>query len=78
MFTQRGERGVIVKTLPTTALLEKLAEKLGLEIEKTPVGSKHFSSFTKIDDGKSLLVTAEESGNMFTKFIKREKTGEER
>lgn len=65
----KGERGVVVRTLPSTNTLDRFAKSKGLRVEETPVGSKWFEPFTTTDDpDKQLLVAVEESGHIFFKY----------
>jgi len=56
--------GSIVKTFSTTDMLDKQAEKYGLQIEVTPIGFKHIAE--KIIRG-DVLVGGEESGGIAVK-----------
>ncbi|MDP6607387.1 MAG: phosphoglucomutase/phosphomannomutase family protein, partial [Dehalococcoidia bacterium] len=54
----RGERGSIVRSINTTRMVDKLAERYGCELVETPVGFKHLSAkMTELD----ALVAGEES-----------------
>jgi len=59
-----GERGVVVRTLPTTRGLDLFARRMALKLRETPVGSKHFGPF--VVDG-TVLVAVEESGHVVFK-----------
>ncbi|MFC1624710.1 transaldolase family protein, partial [Candidatus Omnitrophota bacterium] len=65
LYHHKGERGRVVRTLPTSRSLDRFAERVGAELIETPVGSKHFAPYTV--DG-SILVGVEESGHVFFKI----------
>lgn len=55
----RGERGTIVKTLSTTAMLDKLGQKFGVQVVHTGVGFKYVAPAMLKYNG---LIGGEESG----------------
>ncbi|HKJ45942.1 MAG TPA: phosphoglucomutase/phosphomannomutase family protein [Balneolales bacterium] len=61
---EKGMKGSIIKTFSTTSMLDKQAEKYGLDIETTPIGFKYVAE--KIVDG-DVLVGGEESGGLAVK-----------
>lgn len=61
LHEERGLTGDIVKTFSTTHMLDKMAERYGLNIETTPIGFKHIAS--KMAEG-TVLVGGEESGGI--------------
>lgn len=61
---QKKMGGSIVKTFSTTTMLDKQAEKYGLDIETTPIGFKYIAE--KMVDG-DVLVGGEESGGLAVK-----------
>lgn len=67
LYERKGERGVVVRTIPTTHSLDRFAANRGLRLEETPVGSKHFAPFSTGQD-EDLLVGIEESGHVFFKY----------
>jgi phosphomannomutase len=61
---EKGMSGSIIKTFSTTNMLNRQAEKYGLEIETTPIGFKYVAE--KIVQG-DVLVGGEESGGLAVK-----------
>lgn len=57
----RGKRGAIVRTVATTHMLDKIAEKYKLELIETPVGFKYIGG-TMLE--KEVLIGGEESGGL--------------
>ena len=60
----KGMTGSIVKTFSTTGMLNKQAEKYGLDLDTTPIGFKYVAE--KIVNG-DVLVGGEESGGLAVK-----------
>ena len=59
LLEKRGERGDIVRSLTSTTMLDRLAEKFGVTCHETPVGFKYIGTkMTQINE----LLGAEESG----------------
>lgn len=61
LVEQRGWRGKVVKTISTTQMINRLAEKYNLEVIETPVGFNHIADHILRDD---VLIGGEESGGM--------------
>ncbi len=61
LYEQRGMKGAIVRTVATTHLLDRLANKLGLPIVETPVGFKYICAAMRAQD---VLIGGEESGGL--------------
>jgi phosphomannomutase len=61
---QKGERGVVVKTVSTTQMLNLLAEDNGLDVIESPVGFNHISDLMLNQD---VLIGGEESGGISIK-----------
>lgn len=61
---KKGLKGSIIKTFSTTSMLDKQAEKYGLDIQTTPIGFKYIAE--KIVEG-DVLVGGEESGGLAVK-----------
>ncbi len=59
MLEVRGERGLIVKSLSTTSMVDKLAKIYGVEVFETPVGFKHIGP--KMMEANA-IIGGEESG----------------
>ncbi|MEE9201939.1 MAG: phosphoglucomutase/phosphomannomutase family protein, partial [Dehalococcoidia bacterium] len=55
----RGQRGPIIRSLPSTAMLDKLGESFGVPVTKTAVGFKHIAPLMLSQDA---LLGGEESG----------------
>ncbi|MDD2851639.1 MAG: phosphoglucomutase/phosphomannomutase family protein [Desulfuromonadaceae bacterium] len=56
--------GAVVKTVSTTRMVDKLAEKYGLELFETPIGFKHICELMLQQD---ILMGGEESGGLGVK-----------
>ena len=61
LFEKRGFRGKVVKTVSTTQMINRLAEKYGLEVKETPVGFNYIAEWMLQDD---VLIGGEESGGI--------------
>ena len=57
----RGQRGAVVKTVSTTFMINKLAEKYDLPLHETPVGFNHIADLMMNND---VLIGGEESGGI--------------
>ena len=64
LVEQHGLRGMVVKTVSTTQMLNRLAEKYGLPLKETPVGFNHIGDLMLTDD---VLIGGEESGGISIK-----------
>ncbi|HIQ04387.1 MAG TPA: phosphoglucomutase/phosphomannomutase family protein, partial [Anaerolineae bacterium] len=64
LVEQRGLRGAIVKSVSTTQMLNRLAQRYGLPLFETPVGFNHISDLMVNDD---VLIGGEESGGISIK-----------
>lgn len=64
LVQQRHQRGMIVKTVSTTQMLNRLAVAYGLELRETPVGFNHISDLMMTHD---VLIGGEESGGISIK-----------
>lgn len=71
-YRNRGERGIVVKTLTTSTLIEKIAVSLGLPLRETPVGFKYICEIMRNED---VLIGGEESGGMSFKNYFPERDG---
>ncbi len=60
-YNNRGWKGIVVKTLTTSTLIEKIAQNLGLPLRETPVGFKHICQLMLHED---VLIGGEESGGI--------------
>jgi len=61
---QQGRRGMVVKTVSTTQMLNLLGEEHGLAVVETPVGFNHISDLMLSND---VLIGGEESGGISIK-----------
>jgi phosphomannomutase len=64
LVENKGQRGDVVKTISTTALLDKMAEEYGLTLHETPVGFNHIGDLMMKND---VLIGGEESGGISIK-----------
>jgi len=60
----RGLRGAVVKTISTTQMVNRLAERYGLPVHETPVGFNYISDLILAND---VLIGGEESGGLTIK-----------
>lgn len=61
LVEQRGLTGKVVKTISTTRMINRLAEKYGLEVVETPVGFNHIADLMLKEE---VLIGGEESGGI--------------
>jgi phosphomannomutase len=64
LVEHRGGTGAVVKTVSTTHLLNRIAQRYGLPLHETPVGFNHISAWMLRED---VLMGGEESGGMTIK-----------
>jgi len=57
----RGLKGPAVRTVSTTRMIDRLAEKYGLEVYETPVGFNHIADYMMTEN---VLIGGEESGGI--------------
>jgi alpha-D-glucose phosphate-specific phosphoglucomutase len=57
----RGWRGPVVRTVSTTRMIDRLAERYGLPVYETPVGFNHIADYMLKED---VLIGGEESGGI--------------
>jgi phosphomannomutase len=57
----RGMHGAVVRTVSTTRMIDRLAERYGITVHETPVGFNHISDFMMKED---ILIGGEESGGI--------------
>jgi phosphomannomutase len=57
----RGWRGPAVRTVSTTRMIDRLAERYGLPVYETPVGFNHIADYMLKED---ILIGGEESGGI--------------
>lgn len=61
LIENKGQRGEIVKTISTTAMIDSIAEKHNLPLHVTPVGFNHIADLMM---QKDILMGGEESGGI--------------
>jgi len=61
LVEKRGWRGAVVKTISTTRMINRLAERYGLPCYETPVGFNHIADRMLVQD---VLIGGEESGGI--------------
>jgi phosphomannomutase len=64
LVSKRGWRGLVVKTVSTTTMVDRLAAKYGLPLKETPVGFNYIADHMLQDD---VLIGGEESGGLSIK-----------
>jgi phosphomannomutase len=72
LFEDKGERGRIVKTLSTSVLVDRLANRLGVEVITTPIGFKWI--YEEMVKG-GVMIGGEESGGIGIPRHVRERDG---
>lgn len=61
LVEKRGWRGPVVRTVSTTRMIDRLAERHGLKVYETPVGFNHIADYMMKED---VLIGGEESGGI--------------
>ncbi len=61
LVEKRGWTGAVVRTVSTTRMIDRLANKYGLKVYETPVGFNHIADFMMQED---VLIGGEESGGI--------------
>jgi phosphomannomutase len=61
LVEKRGWRGPVIRTVSTTSMIDRLAERYGLPMHETPVGFNHIADYMLKDD---VLIGGEESGGI--------------
>lgn len=61
LFEKRDMTGNVVRTVSTTRMIDRLAEKYGLKVHETPVGFNYIADLMMTDD---ILLGGEESGGI--------------
>lgn len=64
LVEKRGWKGLVVKTVSTTRMIDRLAARYGLPVKETPVGFNHIADHMLQDD---VLIGGEESGGLSIK-----------
>ena len=71
LYKNKGYRGRLIKTVAASLLLDKIAEKLGVEVIETPVGFKHVGEAMRLYNP---IIGGEESGGLSIQGIYPKKT----
>jgi len=61
LVEERGWRGPVVRTVSTTRMIDRLADRYGLTVYETPVGFNHIADYMLKED---VLIGGEESGGI--------------
>ncbi|HEX9089872.1 MAG TPA: phosphoglucomutase/phosphomannomutase family protein [Anaerolineales bacterium] len=61
LVEKRGWRGPVIRTVSTTSMIDRLAERYGLPMHETPVGFNHIADYMLKGD---VLIGGEESGGI--------------
>jgi alpha-D-glucose phosphate-specific phosphoglucomutase len=61
LVEKRGWTGSVVRTVSTTRMIDRLAERYGLAVHETPVGFNHIADYMLNED---VLIGGEESGGI--------------
>lgn len=61
LVEKRGWRGPIIRTVSTTSMIDRLADRYGLTLHETPVGFNHIADYMLKGD---VLIGGEESGGI--------------
>ncbi len=64
LVEERGWSGLVVKTVSTTRMIDRLAARYGLTVKETPVGFNYIADYMLHDD---VLIGGEESGGLSIK-----------
>lgn len=64
LIENRGWRGSVVRTVSTTRMIDRLAERYGLPLHETPVGFNYIADYMLKED---VLIGGEESGGISIK-----------
>lgn len=72
LVQDRGLSGAVVKTIVGTTLIDKIVERLGLQLFETPVGFKYISKLMQEED---ILIGGEEAGGIGFKDYIPERDG---
>ncbi len=61
LVEKRGMTGAVVRTVSTTRMIDRLAQRYGLKLYETPVGFNHIADYMMSED---VLIGGEESGGI--------------
>ena len=74
LIKTRGWNGVVARSVMTTHLIDRIAEKFGLEVRETPVGFKYIGEIMMREKDK-FVIGGEESGGLTIRGHVPEKDG---
>lgn len=63
LVKNKKRRGAVAKTVSVTALVSRIAQKNGLELNETPIGFKYIAELM-LDKSKNIMIGGEESGGI--------------
>ena len=66
--------GVVARSVMTTHLIDRIADKFGLEVKETPVGFKYIGEIL-VNEGENFIIGGEESGGLTIRNHVPEKDG---
>ena len=72
LYKNRGVRGAVVRTVPTSHQVDAVAQLLGVKVHETPVGFKHIGALM---ESEPIIVGGEESGGLSIRRHIPEKDG---
>jgi phosphomannomutase len=61
LIETKGQRGMVVRTVSTTRMIDQLCDRHGLSVQETPVGFNHIADLMMTED---VLMGGEESGGI--------------
>jgi alpha-D-glucose phosphate-specific phosphoglucomutase len=70
----RNWKGIVVKSIMTTGLLDKIAAKIGVDVVETPIGFKHIGNIM-LNNQSNFILGGEESGGLTIRGHIPEKDG---
>lgn len=74
LVTVKGWSGVAARSVMTTGLIDRIAEKYGIEVRETPVGFKYIGEIA-VKEGDNFIIGGEESGGLTIRGHVPEKDG---
>ncbi|MCX5781827.1 MAG: phosphoglucomutase/phosphomannomutase family protein [Elusimicrobia bacterium] len=74
LIKSRGWKGIVARSVMTTHLIDKIADKFGLQIKETPVGFKYIGEILN-KEKESFVIGGEESGGLTIRGHVPEKDG---
>lgn len=74
LIKTRQWKGVVARSVMTTHLIDRIAEKFGIEVKETPVGFKYIGDIL-VKEGDNFIIGGEESGGLTIRNHVPEKDG---